>query len=164
MIARESVYSDRSFDYESKVLTERSREDAAKSTPRVYARNLQAEDRFKAALKALQTYVGEIIVSEKAEETEVHPLVRSHPVTGRKSLFVGRHAYEIPGVGQKQGQELLDELVTFACQPPRIYTHHWQPGDVLIWDNRCVQHARTNFPPEQVRLLNRVGISGDRPF
>ena len=67
VIARESVYSDRSFEYESKVLTELRREEAAKSTPRVYARNYKAEDRFKAALESLQAHVGEILASEQNE-------------------------------------------------------------------------------------------------
>ena len=68
----------------------------------------------------------------------LRPLVKTHPVTGRKSLFIGRHAFRIPGMDDGEAQELLDELVDFACRPPRTMGHSWRPGDVVVWDNRCV--------------------------
>ncbi len=91
----------------------------------------------------------------------LRPLVKTHPVTGRKSLFVGRHAYEIPGMTKEEGQKLLNELATFACQPPRIYTHHWQPGDVLMWDNRCVLHRARPYDFSKVRILRHTRVAGD---
>ena len=91
----------------------------------------------------------------------LRPLVKTHPITGRKSLFIGRHAYEIPGVEQEEGQKLLDELVTFACQPPRIYTHRWQPGDVLMWDNRCVLHRARPYDFSEIRVLRHTRVAGD---
>jgi alpha-ketoglutarate-dependent taurine dioxygenase len=70
----------------------------------------------------------------------LRPLVRVHPVTGRPALFIGRHAYGIPGLGEDESEKLLSDLVDFACRPPRTYAHRWRPGDVVIWDNRCVLH------------------------
>jgi len=91
----------------------------------------------------------------------LRPLVKTHPITGRKSLFIGRHAYEIPGMEQEEGQKLLDELVTFACQPPRIYTHRWQPGDVLMWDNRCILHRARPYDFSEIRVLRHTRVAGD---
>ena len=91
----------------------------------------------------------------------LRPLVKTHPITGRESLFIGRHAYEIPGMEQEEGQKLLDELVTFACQPPRIYTHRWQPGDVLMWDNRCVLHRARPYDFSEIRVLRHTRVAGD---
>ncbi len=91
----------------------------------------------------------------------LRPLVKTHPVTGRKSLFIGRHAYRIPGLDDAEAQELLDELVTFACQPPRIYAHGWQPGDVIIWDNRCVLHEARPYDFNEVRIMRHTRVAGD---
>ena len=91
----------------------------------------------------------------------LRPLVKTHPITGRKSLFIGRHAYEIPSMGREDGQRLLDELVDFACRPPRIYTHHWQPGDVLMWDNRCVLHRARPYNFSEIRILRHTRVAGD---
>ncbi|TFG93737.1 MAG: TauD/TfdA family dioxygenase, partial [Myxococcales bacterium] len=70
----------------------------------------------------------------------LRPLVKVHPVTGRPALFIGRHAYGIPGLPTADSERLLEELLAFACQPPRVLTHRWQPGDAAIWDNRCLLH------------------------
>ena len=91
----------------------------------------------------------------------LRPLVKTHPITGRKSLFIGRHAYEIPSMEREDGQRLLDELVDFACRPPRIYTHHWQPGDVLMWDNRCVLHRARPYNFSEIRILRHTRVAGD---
>jgi len=91
----------------------------------------------------------------------LRPLVKVHPATGRKSLFIGRHAYRIPGVADAEAQQLLDELVDFACQPPRTYGHKWQPGDVVIWDNRCVLHRARPYDKSQPRALRHVRVAGE---
>ena len=91
----------------------------------------------------------------------LRPLVKVHPVTGRKSLFIGRHAYRIPGLIDDEAQILLDELLEFACQPPRIYFHRWQPGDVLIWDNRCALHAAQPYNFDEPRVLRHTRVAGD---
>ena len=91
----------------------------------------------------------------------LRPLVRTHPVTGRKSLCIGRHAYRIPGLADAEAQSLLDDLVAFACQPPRIHTQNWQPGDLMIWDNRCVMHRARPYDFSETRILQATRISGD---
>jgi len=91
----------------------------------------------------------------------LRPLVKTHPVTGRKSLFIGRHAYRIPGLDDAEAQQLLDELADFACQPPRTFGHKWRPGDVIIWDNRCVLHRARPYDKTQPRSLRHVRVAGD---
>jgi alpha-ketoglutarate-dependent taurine dioxygenase len=91
----------------------------------------------------------------------LRPLVRVHPVTGRKSLCIGRHAYRIEGLDDDAAQRLLDELLDIACQPPRIYTQHWQPGDLIIWDNRCVMHRARPYDFNQTRIMQATRIAGD---
>lgn len=91
----------------------------------------------------------------------LRPLVKTHPVTGRKSLFIGRHAYRIPGMEDGAAQALLDELLDYACKPPRTYAHHWQPGDVMGWDNRCILHRACPYDYDEPRVMRHVRIAGD---
>jgi taurine dioxygenase len=95
----------------------------------------------------------------------VHPLVRTHPETGRKSLFLGRrrNAY-IMGLPHAEGQALLDELWSHATRPEFTWIQTWKQGDVVIWDNRCVMHRRDEFDPSLRRLMHRTQIQGTRPF
>ena len=88
-------------------------------------------------------------------------LVKTHPVTGRKSLFIGRHAYRIPGLDDDEAQGLLDDLVEFACRPPRTLLHRWRAGDVVIWDNRCVLHRARPYDFDEPRTLRHVRVAGD---
>lgn len=91
----------------------------------------------------------------------LRPLVKTHPVTGRTSLFIGRHAYRIPGMADEDALKLLTELLMHACQPPRVYMHRWQPGDVMMWDNRCVLHRACPYDYDQPRVLRHVRVAGD---
>ena len=91
----------------------------------------------------------------------IRPLVKVHPVTGRKSLFIGRHACRIPGMDDKDAQALLDELLDFAVQSPRTYTHHWQPGDVMMWDNRCILHRACPYDYTEPRVMRHVRVAGE---
>jgi alpha-ketoglutarate-dependent taurine dioxygenase len=91
----------------------------------------------------------------------IRPLVKVHPVTGRKSLFIGRHAWRIPGMDDQDAQALLDTLLDFAVQPPRIYTHHWQPGDVMMWDNRCILHRACPYDYSEPRVMRHVRVAGE---
>ena len=92
----------------------------------------------------------------------LRPLVKVHPATGRKSLFIGRHAYRIPRMDDREAQALLDELVDFACRPPRTLGHKWRPGDVVIWDNRCLLHRARPYDKTQPRVLRHVRVAGER--
>ncbi len=91
----------------------------------------------------------------------IRPLVKVHPVTGRKSLFIGRHAFRIPGMDDAEAQKLLDDLLEFATQAPRTYSHQWQPGDVMIWDNRCVLHRACPYDYSEPRVMRHVRVAGD---
>jgi taurine dioxygenase len=94
----------------------------------------------------------------------LHPVVRTHPATGRKALYVNRlMTVRIEGLPEHESDELLDTL--FAHQERRefVYEHVWRPGDVLMWDNRCTLHARTDFSPDERRLMRRVTILGEKP-
>ena len=91
----------------------------------------------------------------------LRPLVKTHPATGRKSLFIGRHAYRIPGMADDEAQALLDRLLDHAVQPPRVYAHKWAPGDVMIWDNRCVLHRACPYDYNQARVMRHVRVAGD---
>lgn len=91
----------------------------------------------------------------------LRPLVKTHPVTGRPSLFIGRHAYGISGLAEDESERLLSDLVTFACQEPRTWRHEWRPGDVAIWDNRCLLHRARPFDIGEPRVMWHVRVSGD---
>lgn len=95
------------------------------------------------------------------EEAPLRPLVKIHPVTGRKALYIGRHAYGIPGLDEAESETLLRDLVTFACQKPRTYMHNWQPGDIAIWDNRCVLHRARPYDYSQARVMKHTRVAGD---
>jgi taurine dioxygenase len=93
-----------------------------------------------------------------------HPVVRTHPVTGRKALYVNRlMTREIEGLPPVESEAILEMLFDHQEQVRFVYEHVWRTGDVLIWDNRCTVHARTDFSAGERRLLRRVTILGERP-
>jgi len=94
-----------------------------------------------------------------------HPLVRTHPATRRKALFLGRrrNAY-IPGLALADSEALLDALWTHATKPEFSWYQQWRVGDLILWDNRCVMHRRDAFDPETRRVMHRTQIKGDRPY
>jgi taurine dioxygenase len=95
----------------------------------------------------------------------IHPVIRSHPETGRKVIYVNRlMTEEIVGIPESESEALLNQLFQVIERSDLNYEHVWQKGDLIMWDNRCAQHARTDFPPEERRLLKRVGLIGDQPF
>jgi taurine dioxygenase len=91
-----------------------------------------------------------------------HPMVRVHPKTGRKALYVNRlMTHDIEGMGEDAADALLDQLYDHQEQPRFVYEHVWRPGDIILWDNRCTLHARTDFSPSERRLLRRITIAKD---
>ncbi len=92
----------------------------------------------------------------------VHPVVRRHPVTGRRSLFLGRrrNAY-LTGLSVQESESLLDALWAHACRPEFAWEQVWQLGDLVMWDNRCTLHRRDAFDPSTRRLLWRTQITGE---
>ncbi len=90
------------------------------------------------------------------------PMVRMHPVTRRKSLYISPiYNDEVEGMPPADGQALIQELADFAGQREFVYRHHWETDDVLIWDNRCTMHQVTAFDPRQRREMHRTTVVGD---
>ena len=94
-----------------------------------------------------------------------HGLVRRHPETGRKCLFLGRRRNSyIVGLPLEESEALLDALWAHATQPRFAFCQQWQVGDLMIWDNRCTLHRRDPFDPNARRVMHRTQIKGDRPY
>jgi alpha-ketoglutarate-dependent taurine dioxygenase len=94
-------------------------------------------------------------------DAPLRPLVKIHPETQRRCLMVGRHAHAIPGLPPAESERLLDDLAAFACQPPRVYHHHWAPGDAVVWDNRALMHRACPWDMTQPRVMYHSRIAGD---
>ena len=94
-----------------------------------------------------------------------HPIVRTHPETGRKSLYLNRLMTDyIVEIDDAESRDILGPLLDQVEDDRFIYEHAWKPGDVAIWDNRCLLHGRTDFDPAEPRLLRRFCVIGDEPF
>ena len=95
-----------------------------------------------------------------------HPLVRTHPETGAKTLYIGNHASHVAGLPEAESEALLSDLLEHATQPEFVYTHHWQDGDLVMWDNRCLLHrALANYDmAKHRRVLHRTVVTGTVPF
>ena len=95
----------------------------------------------------------------------LHPLVRTHPESGRKSIYLNPIRIEgIVGMEEPAAMALLDELLAHATQPRYEYRHQWRPGDMVMWDNRCLLHkANGDYDMGQVRYLYRIMLTGDAP-
>jgi len=95
----------------------------------------------------------------------LHPLVRTHPDSGRKAIYLNPIRIEgIEGMAEGEALRLLDELLAHATQPQYEYRHRWRPGDMVMWDNRCLLHkANGDYDMRQVRYLYRIMLKGDAP-
>jgi taurine dioxygenase len=93
-----------------------------------------------------------------------HPVVRTHPETRRRCLYLGDHAESIVGMSYGEGRALIDDLNARAVHPDLTYEHHWTPGELILWDNRCVMHRATPYDPAtQKRVIRRCTVIGDVP-
>jgi alpha-ketoglutarate-dependent taurine dioxygenase len=93
-----------------------------------------------------------------------HPMVRRHPVSGRKSLYISSiYNDAIEGMDDKAARRLIEELTEFSAQPKYMYRHVWEPHDVVMWDNRCTVHAVTPHDPDERRVMHRTTIVGREP-
>ncbi len=94
-----------------------------------------------------------------------HPVVRTHPESGRKALFVNPLCSDIIGLPSGESSAILDFLLRHSIQPEFIYRHRWQPDDLLLWDNRCLMHYAVNdYDGISDRYMHRTQIVGDIPF
>ena len=130
-------------------------------------------DAWKARLEGLRAlnyydYGGNPTRRPASIDTEkphwVHPVVRTHPETGRKALYVNRlMTLWIEGIDRAESDEILDFLFDHIEKPDFVYEHVWSVGDLMMWDNRCSVHARTYFAPEKRRMMRRVTIRDPLP-
>lgn len=92
-----------------------------------------------------------------------HAMVRTHPGSGRKALYVASYAYEIEGMPTPEARMLLHDLIERATQRQFVYTHTWRVGDIVMWDNRCTLHRARDFDMTQRRDLHRTAVVDDGP-
>jgi taurine dioxygenase len=93
----------------------------------------------------------------------VHPLVREHSITKRRSLYLNQFSLEsVERLPRKRGNELLQRLYAHALQPEFIYSHTWMPGDVLVWDNMSLMHRAADIPRDALRVLHRTHTRAPR--
>jgi taurine dioxygenase len=105
-----------------------------------------------------------IVVSEEAERTEIHPLVRTHPITGRKALFVNPvYTVVIEGLNPDENFTLLKFLYDHMVKDEFVYRHQWQENMLVLWDNRSTMHFAEGGYDGHLRLMHRTTLAGDRP-
>jgi taurine dioxygenase len=109
---------------------------------------------------------GKSIAAMREDPPVDHPLVRTHPETGQRALYLGNHASHIQGMAEAEGAALLEELLEHATQRQFVYTHRWRKGDLVMWDNRCLLHrAVANYDMGKYRrVMHRSVVSGTVPY
>ena len=111
---------------------------------------------------------GRLATAEEVQERPpvTHPLVRTHPDTGEKTLYLGLHAAHVVGMPEAEGVALLERLLAHTTRPELVYVHTWRAGDLVMWDNRCLLHrAMRNYDMgRERRILQRTVVKGTAPF
>jgi taurine dioxygenase len=97
------------------------------------------------------------------QTTSVHPLVRTHPETGRKALYIGGHVQHFEGMTEEESDPLIIYFKQHSIRPEFTCRFRWQTGSLIFWDNRCTQHFAINDYPAGTRLMHRITIRGDTP-
>jgi taurine dioxygenase len=100
----------------------------------------------------------------ETQTVTTHPLVRTHPETGRKALFIGGHVHKFEDMTEQESRPLIDFLMQHSTRPEFTCRFRWKSGSVAFWDNRCTQHFAINDYPAETRIMHRVTICGDTPF
>jgi taurine dioxygenase len=127
-----------------------------------YAAYEALEANMKTRLRGLRAIHRHPIDAQNHPDLVTQPVVRTHPETKRKTLFVSpQFTKQIIGVEPSESQQLLNALFTHMTQPRFVWTHDWQLGDVVMWDNRPTMHRREPFPASERRLLKRTQIFND---
>lgn len=128
-------------------------------------------DGMKALLEGVRgEFAGTRLAKRIGKDTDIpwslHPIVRTHPETGRKALFVGHPVdtlRRLEDMTLEESLPLIEYLYAHSTRPDRIYRHHWSEGDVVMWDNRCTMHYAVHDYGEEIRDLHRISIVGDAP-
>ncbi|RBA25463.1 TauD/TfdA dioxygenase family protein [Herminiimonas fonticola] len=131
--------------------------------------NLKAEHSYLAQYAELQRrnpWRPNLTAEQIAKVKPVlQPIVRTHPETGRKALFVSEHfTTRIAGLPDDESRDLLHQLFEHSVKPEHVYRHHYLPHDLVFWDNRSLMHLAGGCPDDQRRKLYRTTIEGDLPF
>jgi len=107
-----------------------------------------------------------LTTKQKAEVPPIaHPIVRTHPDTGRKAIFLGDHAESVEGMDYDTGRALIEEINAMITPPACVYSHRWSPRECIVWDNRCTLHRATGFDEARLkRVMRRCTIVGDQPY
>jgi len=128
----------------------------------MWADQYEAYDRLSDGMKAMLEPLDAVHAAFGLES--VHPVVRSHPMTGRKALYVnGGFTQRFDHMTVAESRPLLDHLVQHASQPDLTVRHRWNEGDVVMWDNRCVMHYAIHDYGDDPREMHRVTVRGERP-
>jgi len=128
-------------------------------------------DNFRAAngLSRKERYarqMSEMTVKDpgNVQTTSVHPLVRTHPETGRKALYIGGHVQHFDGMTEEESDPLINYFKQHSIRPEFTCRFRWETGSLIFWDNRCTQHFAINDYPAETRIMHRITIAGDQPF
>jgi taurine dioxygenase len=123
---------------------------------------LKAVNAYEPGTGATTKAARDVVKESPLRKEFVQPMVCTHPVTGRKALYVNRLMTEsVVGQSKEESDELLKFLFDFQERPEFVYAHKWTVGDLLMWDNRCMLHARSNFDAGELRKLRRITVKGD---
>jgi taurine dioxygenase len=98
------------------------------------------------------------------QTTSAHPLVRTHPETGRRSLYIGGHVHWLEDMTEEESAPLIGYLYQHSVRPEFTCRVRWEKGSLAFWDNRCTMHFAINDYPAETRVMHRVTIRGDKPF
>lgn len=138
--------------------------DALPADMRRRIEGLRAVHKYKS--RRNMSWVADQSPEEKTETPPVdHPLIRTHPKSGRQSLYINPNRIDhIVDWNEVDSDALLDELYEFAFQPQFQYRHKWLPGDLVVWDNRCLMHrANDQYDVNQLRVMHRIMLEGEAP-
>ncbi|WP_170464554.1 TauD/TfdA dioxygenase family protein [Ruegeria arenilitoris] len=111
--------------------------------------------RYSHSRRKISPELAELPMFNKWPDQHWNALWRN-PVNGREALYIASHAFKLDGYDEADSQAIIEELIDFCTQPQFVYSHNWQVGDVLIWDQRAVLHRGTPWPYEQPRVLSSI--------
>ncbi len=124
----------------------------------------QADGRTRVDRSTSQSADMQVKDPGEVQTTSIHPLVRTHPETGRKALYVGGHVQRFDGMTEEESLPLLDFFLAHAIRPEFTCRIGWRTNTLTFWDNRCTQHFAINDYPAETRIMHRITVCGDKPF
>ncbi|MBO6949766.1 MAG: TauD/TfdA family dioxygenase [Rhodospirillales bacterium] len=132
--------------------------------------NAGAKRKYNDERSRAERYKGTSAMADKVRDpgnliTEsAHPVIRTHPETGKKSLYIGSHTQSLDGFSDEESAPMVDYLQAYSTKPDFTCRFRWAPGSMAIWDNRCTQHLALADYNGHRRCMHRITICGDEPF